>query len=114
MKVNQDSERAMLMRIFKGDTQVSCLFIGGTGQATVKLPAGTYTIKDGTGYQWFGLKEAFGREGDYEVMTFGENDEEKVTLKSGYEYTIRVNVSDSNSSGEGIGSKYEDWDDFAQ
>lgn len=114
VKVNQDSERAMLMRIFKGDTQVSCLFIGGTGQATVKLPAGTYTIKDGTGYQWFGLKEAFGRDGDYEVMTFGENDQETVTLESRYDYTIRVNVSDSSSSGEGIGSRYEDWDNFAQ
>ena len=114
VKVNQDSDRAMLMRIFKGDTQVSCLFIGGSGQTTVKLPAGTYTIKDGNGYQWFGLKEAFGRYGNYEIMTFGKNDEEKVTLQSNYSYTIRINVSDANSSGEGIGSKYEDWDDFAR
>ena len=114
VKVNQSSERAMLVRIYKSDTLVACLFIGGSGQATTKLPAGTYVIKDGTGYEWYGLKEAFGREGSYEIMTFGANDSEQVTLQSRYEYTIRINVSDGSSSGEGIGSKYEDWDGFAQ
>lgn len=112
VSVNQDSDRAMLVKIYKGDTHVSSLFIGGTGRATAKLPAGTYTIKDGVGTQWFGTKEAFGRYGNYETMTFGESESEQVQLKSGHSYTITVNVTDPDPTADSVGAEYQDWEGF--
>ena len=57
VKVNQDSDRAMLVKLIKDGTEVAYLFIGGTGSATAKIPAGNYVIKDGVGTNWFGKDE---------------------------------------------------------
>ncbi len=113
IQVNQESTRAMYIRIYQGDTALYGLFVGGTGKATVSLPGGIYTIKDGTGEKWFGVKEAFGRLGNYETMTFNKGTSERVTLKSGYTYTITINVQDSNTKGSGVGSTPEDWEGFS-
>ena len=110
--VNQDSDRALLAKIYKGDTHVSSLFIGGTGQATVNLPAGTYVIKDGSGSEWIGPTESFGPYGSYETMTFDDNGNEEVALKANYSYKITVNVSDLDPNAQGVGSHYENWDGF--
>ena len=112
VSVNQDSDEAMLIKLMKGTSTVTCQFIGGTGKVTVQLPAGNYTIKEGAGRTWYGMEEAFGRDGSYKTMTFGKNDAEVVTLKSGHAYTITVNVTNPDPKAQGIGSKYESWDDF--
>ena len=112
VKVNQDSDRAMLVKLIKSGVEVAYLFIGGTGSATAKLPAGTYVIKDGVGTRWFGKEEAFGREGSYETMTFGDNDQAEVTLQNGHAYTITINVTNPDPEAEGVGSEYEDYDNF--
>ena len=111
--VDQPDDHALLVRILKDGNAVSCLFIGGTGEATATLPAGTYVIKDGSGEQWFGVREAFGRYGNYETMTFYDVGTEEVTLNAGYAYTIRINVEEISPEAEGIGSEYEDWEGFA-
>ena len=87
------------------------MFIGGTGKAKTSLPAGTYIIKDGTGKNWFGEEEAFGSEGYYEIMTFGDGQQE-VQLKKNYSSTITVNVQENNPDAEGVGSNWESWSDF--
>jgi hypothetical protein len=85
--------------------------LGGTGKAKTSLPAGTYIIKDGTGKNWYGEEEAFGSEGYYEIMTFG-NGQQEVQLKKNYSPTITVNVQENNPDAEGVGSDWESWSDF--
>ncbi len=111
VKVNQADDVALYVRIYKGDTLMSCLFIGGTGQATAKLPGGTYTIYDGSGRNWFGKDQAFGKEGHYEIMTFDDG-KETVSLKNNYAYTITINVKESNPDTDPIESEYTDYETF--
>ncbi|MBQ6374549.1 MAG: hypothetical protein IJJ45_08715, partial [Clostridia bacterium] len=95
------------------DVLARTMFIGGTGQATCSLPAGTYVIKDGVGRHWYGEEEAFGDrpEGQYEIMTF-EDGSQQVELKKNYRTTITVNVKENDPTAEGVGSDWESWDDF--
>ncbi len=109
---NSDSETAMLVKIYTPDDVLArTLFIGGTGKATVSLPAGHYVIKDGTGSEWYGEEEAFGEEGFYEVMTFADGNRE-VELKKNYQSTITVNVREPDANADSVGSRYEDWGSF--
>lgn len=112
VKVNQEDDQAMVVKIYRGNAHAATAFIGGTGQVTCKLPAGTYVIKDGTGSIWYGKEELFGRYGNYETMTFGDNDDTEIKLDNGHRYTITINVTESDPNAEGVGSVYQEWDDF--
>ena len=113
ININQPEDTAMYIRLYKNNALVSALFVGGPGKITAHLPGnGYYTIKDGVGTDWYGMKEVFGREGSYETMTFDESGTEEVYLQSYYEYTISINVKDS--TGTGIGSENEDWEGFIE
>ena len=112
VKFNTDADTAMLVKIYtEGGVLARTMFIGGTGKAKTSLPAGTYIIKDGTGKNWYGEEEAFGSEGYYEIMTFGD-DQQEVELKKNYSSTITVNVQEDNPDAEGVGSDWESWSDF--
>ena len=112
VQFNTDPDTAMLVKIYTVDGVLArTMFIGGTGKATCSLPAGTYIIKDGVGKNWYGEAEAFGSEGYYEIMTFG-NGQQEVQLKKNYSSTITVNVQEDNPDAEGVGSDWESWDNF--
>ena len=112
VQFNTDPDTAMLVKIYTTDGVLArTMFIGGTGKATCSLPAATYIIKDGTGKNWYGEEEAFGSEGYYEIMTFGD-DQQEVELKKNYSSTITVNVQEDNPDAEGVGSDRESWSDF--
>ncbi|MBR6089440.1 MAG: hypothetical protein IKP86_05875 [Anaerolineaceae bacterium] len=111
-QIDQPADTSSFIRLYKDGSPVSYLFVLGTGKVTVELPGdGYYTIKDGIGNTWYGVKEAFGPEGSYETMTFDDSGTEKIYLKSYYEYTISINIG---GGGTGIGSKEENWDAFAE
>ena len=111
--VEQPQDTAMFVRIFKDNAPVSYLFINGSEPVTVRLPGnGYYEIRDGIGHTWYGVKEAFGRDGSYETMTFDENGTEKVYLQSYYAYTLSINVSYKDDSADTVYSNSEDWDSF--
>lgn len=111
--VEQPQDTAMFVRIFKDNAPVSYLFINGSEPVTVRLPGnGYYEIRDGIGHTWYGIKEAFGREGSYETMTFDENGTEKVYLQSYYAYTLSINVSYKDDTADTVYSNSEDWDSF--
>lgn len=114
VRVNQAADTAAFFRIYKSGQPASYLFISGTGKATIKLPSGTYSIKEGTGKTWYGPKEAFGRSGSYEIMTFDDAGSEEVTLRANRAYTITINVQESNPDADSIGSERETWDNFAE
>ncbi len=109
----RDRNSAMYVKIYLEDgTLASTLFIGGTGKAKTKLPGGVYVIKDGTGTDWYGPEEAFGKYGSYETMTFDDRGTAEVELKSGHAYTITVNVQTLDPDAAGVGSEWESWGGF--
>ncbi len=111
-RIDQPEDTSIFIRLYKDGAPVSYLFVAGSGEASVQLPGnGYYTIKDGIGTTWYGMKEAFGPDGSYETMTFDEAGTEKVYLQSNYEYTLSINIE---SGGSGVGSKDEDWSSFAE
>ncbi len=113
--VEQPADTGMFIRIFKDNAPVSYLFLSGSDKVTVRLPGnGYYVIKDGVGYNWYGMKEAFGSEGTYETMTFDDAGTEKVYLQSNYAYTLSINVSVSTPGGDTVYSESEDWESFVK
>ncbi len=104
---NSDSDVATCFKIYNSDDKlVAVLFIGGNGSASTNLKAGRYTIKQGTGTEWYGRKDAFGEEGWYCTWTFDDG-ATSYKFKSGYVYTLTTGVSDGNA-----GSDYASWGDF--
>lgn len=108
----KEEGQAMLIKIMRGDTLISALFLGNGNSITASLPAGTYTVKTGVGESWFGLNDAFGEEGYYETLIF-DNDRKEVTLENGYDYTLTLNFSgESDPDADDVGSEPEAFEDF--
>ena len=111
--VKQPKDTAIFIRIYKNETPVSYVFIGGSDEITVGLPGnGKYTIKDGVGADWYDMTDAFGVNGAYETMTFGEYDDDYIYLESRYEYTITINMEDV--TGQDIGTSALNWEEFSK
>lgn len=111
VQVNGEAENATLVKVYTSDGDLAAaLFIGGKGSATTFLPGGRYAVKDGRGPRWYGLEEAFGDEGVYEAMTFGE--EETVLLAAGRGYTITVNADAVNDGAQVVGTEQAGWQGF--
>ena len=89
------------LKIYSGDDLVSCVALGKGKKATVRLPVGTYTIKDayGTG-PWFGDTDMFGDDGTYLKLTNGDAGTFKLKANMAYTLTLR---SDS-AKGDSVGS----------
>ena len=111
--VNGEPDVGMHVKIYQQDGKlVSMLFIGGSGSASTWLTGGTYTIKDGTGSDWYGPEDSFGYYGDYQVMTFDDYGTTEVDLQAGYSYTITINVQNASPDASNVGSMYDDYEDF--
>ena len=111
--VNQPEDTGMLIRIFKDNAPVSSLFLAGSDSVTVRLPGnGYYEIMDGVGYNWYGIEEAFGGDGRYEIMTFDDAGTKRVFLQSYYAYTLSINVSEPTPGGEDVYSETIDYSKF--
>ncbi|MBR3016112.1 MAG: hypothetical protein IKH57_03355 [Clostridia bacterium] len=111
IQVNQSNDEAIFLRFLRKGYPISYVFIGGGNSVKITLPKGTYSIKQGTGYEWFGIKEAFGRDGSYKTLTI--NDSEEIKLEGGYGYTLTINTSEKNPTADDVGSEYESWEDFS-
>jgi len=110
-RIEQPDDMAIFIKIYKDDSLISTVFIGGKGEVTVKLPGnGTYTIKDAVGSDWFGTDDAFGPYGAYEVMTFDPNDSQTIYLEARLDYLLTINIEDV--IGQEVGSDPEEWANF--
>jgi tetratricopeptide (TPR) repeat protein len=100
MKINAPSSINALLRVYnsKGEV-VAQVFIAAGKNATIKLGAGTYTIKVAYGTEWYGEKDLFGAKGAYLQLKNGTS--ESFTLKKNYSYTLTLQ---SGTSGN-VGSK---------
>ncbi len=84
----------MFIKIYKGGTLISSVFIAPGKKVTVKLPAGTYIIKGADGENWFGPNEAFGDDAYYGIVS------EKYAMKSGWVYSIAFSAESKRGSSE--------------
>ncbi len=99
---DQPAGEATLVKIYSADECVSIVFIGEDGEASVRLPAGEYSMHVGTGEKWYGESDAFGEDGSYEEMLFGE-DSTSVTLETHMKYTLTLNDdTDANVESTGL------------
>ncbi|MBQ6503327.1 MAG: hypothetical protein IJI57_05385 [Flexilinea sp.] len=111
--VDQPKDSAIFIRVYKDDSPVSYVFIGGSDEVTVGLPGnGKYTFKDGVGSEWYDTTDTFGADGAYETMTFGQYEDDFIYMEARHEYTILINVEDA--IGEEIGSSEETWENFTK
>jgi hypothetical protein len=86
------------IKIYGGDTLVSSLFIAPGKKVTVKLPPGTYIIKEAFGITWFGQNEMFGDEDAYYGIV-GDN----FKLEEGYVYSLTYGSKKGNTESTEIG-----------
>ena len=98
LKVYAPSGYNTLIRIYnsKGEV-VGQIFIAAGKNATVKLNAGTYTMKVAYGTKWYGEKDLFGGAGIYLQLKNGTSD--NFTLKKNYNYTLRLQSGTSGNVG---------------
>ena len=114
IKANRSKDFATYVKVYtQGDVLVCTAFIAGTGSASVSIPAGNYYINTGVGKDWFGTGEAFGEGGDayYSRLTFDGSDDNTIKLKSGYSYTLTLQIQDAKQEAN-VGSRYQDWGNF--
>ena len=111
---SEDSVGRCFMVYTEDGRLASILFVSGKGTAQTKLPGGHYRIRDAAGTEWYGTKEFFGRDGEYEYMVFEEFDEDEylTDLPAGYEWTISINTN-GQEQGTGVSSDDMDWDTWS-
>ncbi|GEM_PF-1827990 len=85
-KVRNNSDEDSVVKMYKNGDLVTMFFIQAGSTATVKIPAGTYTINRGFGTTWYGTEELFGDEGRYYKLNIAGQTE--FDFDSGYEYTL--------------------------
>ena len=113
IRVNQPEDSAFFARLYRDGEAYCGLFIGGEGEATTDLPAGTYSIKAGSGSIWYGGRELFGKYAAYQAMTFDESGTETVEFEDGRAYTLSINV-EKTDIGTGVGSEEESWENVME
>lgn len=93
IKIGKSDSLGVMVKIFRSGENVSSLFLGKGDTVTAYLAGGSkYQIKLGAGEKWFGVKDAFGDIGNYEVMTY-EDGSDKIQLDAGYIYTLNINTT---------------------
>lgn len=109
-----DESKGMCFVMFNMEDQVvSRVLVRGSGSATARVPAGTYHIMDGTGYEWYGATETFGPSGSYEYLTFSEEEEKKFDAWLDYgSYELEVNVPQIAEGATRVGSSGVGWKEY--
>ncbi len=116
IEVNQPDDTAYFALLYRDGAHVSDLFVGGTGKATVRLPGGSYTIKDGSGETYYGVREMFGRYARYETLEYDEEGTTVAYLEKGHGYVLSINITQSEKDPEGkdVFSSDEDFDNMVE
>ena len=98
MKITAPSSSSVFLKFYnsKGES-IAQIFIRAGEDATVKLNAGTYTIKAAYGTKWYGDVDMFGEEGSYSQLLNGSEQEFK--LKNNYKYNLRLMASVAGNVG---------------
>jgi tetratricopeptide (TPR) repeat protein len=95
------SGNAFLVRLYDGTTLVSEVAVNPYEKTTIRLRAGSYTVKLASGPLWFGGDVKFGDEGFYFIVSFSDSGT-VLPLDSGISYTWSMPESAVPSAGEWI------------
>lgn len=98
----------VFLKLYSGETLVSSVFLNPGGKVTIQVPAGSYTIKEGTGSDWFGPEDAFGSSGVYKTMVF-EDGSTTQDLGDNLIWTLTLQYSGNDGN---ISTEYSDYDSF--
>jgi hypothetical protein len=106
---DEEDEGRYIMIYSEEGENASNIFICGVGEVMTMMPGGNYTMKMATGKEWYGFKDMFGRDGEYQNLIFNEFEEDKylTELEEGYSWTITINTS---NTGQSVDSEDVDWD----
>ena len=98
MKVKAPAGMNTLIKIYNSKGEVAAqVFILAGNSATVKLGAGTYTMKVAYGTKWYGEKDLFGGTGIYLQLKNGTSN--NFTLKKNHSYTLTLQSGTSGNVG---------------
>ncbi len=108
-----DESRGTCFKVFNPDGKEICtVLVRGGDSATVHVPAGTYRIMDGTGYEWYGSTETFGPDGKYAWLTFSEDENSRYDAVLDYgAYELEVNVAQLEDGAVSVGTSGVGWDE---
>ena len=108
-----DESRGTCFKMFNSEGKEICtVLVRGGDSATVHVPAGTYRIMDGTGYEWYGSTETFGPDGKYAWLTFSEDENSRYDAVLDYgAYELEVNVAQLEDGAVSVGTSGVGWDE---
>ena len=109
-----DESKGRCFKMFNLDDQVVAIaFVRGSESATVHVPAGTYHMMDGTGYEWYGSEETFGPMGYYEYLTFSEDPDTQYDAWLDYgAYELEINATQLAEGASSVGTSSVGWNDY--
>ena len=110
-RIGKDADTAVIIKILRKGVTVSTLFLGRGDTVTAYLAGDTqYQLKLGMGEKWYGIKDTFGDDGYYEVMTY-EDGTDTVFLEAGGIYTLSINTT-VTTGGDPVDSERVPYSDF--
>jgi len=110
-----DESQGRCIQVYTEDNQPVCaLFLTGSGTVSTTLPEGVYRFRDALGFDWYGVKEAFGEDGEYEEYIFYDQeyngDPSLVYLNAGYQWIVSVRYYGDYTTG--VGTVETNWDSW--
>ena len=98
LKIKAPATMNTLIRVYNSKGEVAAqVFVEAGKNATVKLGAGTYTMKVAYGNKWYGEKDLFGGTGIYLQLKNGTSN--NFTLKKNHSYTLTLQSGTSGNVG---------------
>ena len=110
VKVNQGEDTLTQLNFYSRGEWVAALLLKGSGEYRLSPRAGECRILAATGKTWYGFREAFGRDGSYQTLTF-EGGSETTDLHYWSEYSLSLHVS-ASEGGDPVGGKKSSWENF--
>ena len=98
LTINAPAKINALLRVYNSSNEVVAqVFLAAGSSSSVKLNAGTYTIKVAYGTEWYGETDLFGAKGAYLQLKNGTSD--SFTFKKNYKYTLKLQSGTSGNVG---------------
>ncbi|MDR1262786.1 MAG: hypothetical protein LBK46_04760, partial [Oscillospiraceae bacterium] len=108
-------DTAALVKIYAPDgTTAASLFLPGSGETTIGIAPGDYTVRVGSGKLWYGIAEAFGPDGArYSTLAFNSPDK-LMHIEQGYTHTLTLLVNELGSGASPVGADDMPWEAFTR
>ncbi|MDR2657591.1 MAG: hypothetical protein LBB86_07180 [Oscillospiraceae bacterium] len=108
-------DTSALVKIYAPDgTTAASLFLPGSGETTIGIAPGDYTVRVGSGKLWYGVAEAFGPDGArYSTLAFNSPDK-LMHIEQGYTHTLTLLVNELDGNASPVGADGLTWEAFTR